>query len=636
MLRSERGFILNRNARPFDRRLFVGYVVGGLAAIFYLPSLVPLRPSMSDSYVFAYNNRAGAVLLLLLVAIGSVWTRGVNLKLSPTGASEPVTLRTLIATLGAVLFSCLAMYMFVGRFGGFGESSYEIDRTWLLSQGRVPYVDFEWPFGIAFLYGPLFFSRMFSIGIVQAYYLFWIVNCVLGTVLLFAVINWIDYPSKFKSAIYLLIYGSWFLSILNMGTHYTLVRYTCPLFFVLVVHKFLKDEGARSRVYAALLAVAFTVVLLLISPETAIAYAFACMCIFLLSDRSRSRRTHAIFAGLLLALAAVFLAALKLHVLDTVKASGGGADSFPISPAPHFILFFTAIFLCGCYLFQRLSERVVHDNTIGLIAFSIPMIAAALGRCDPGHVLMNGLGIFLASMFYVSNYSTAWKWYKAVFAVVLIVLPTLSGIWLYLPSIGKAGLIFLGDSSRDSLIGRSATYLGQEYLTKFGTAKQKAKFEAIIANPKLVASDRIDLTNIYPSWHGMFLAPFGYKPNGFGTYLSNQVDYGHFEGFENANTVDAIHEKLAEIESHPERALLLPDHFETSCQINLPAERLEISVLFAFPYFGKAVHTESVRQPVCDYILARYRLEQAPTLQSYGYGLWIAKSIRHPASQSGI
>ena len=80
----------NQDPRTFRSRLFAAYIVGGLAAIFYLPSLVPLHPSASDSYLFAYNNRAGVAILLLLVVIGSVWTRGLSLKLSTTGVSEPV------------------------------------------------------------------------------------------------------------------------------------------------------------------------------------------------------------------------------------------------------------------------------------------------------------------------------------------------------------------------------------------------------------------------------------------------------------------------------------------------------------------------------------------------------------------
>jgi hypothetical protein len=128
----------------------------------------------------------------------------------------------------------------------------------------------------------------------------------------------------------------------------------------------------------------------------------------------------------------------------------------------------------------------------------------------------------------------------------------------------------------------------------------------------------------------------GGRSTGVGTYLSNQVDYGHFEGFENANTVDAIHEKLAEIKDHPDKALLLPDHFESACQNNLPAVRKEISFWLAFPYFGKAIHPESVRQPICDYIRAHYRLEEEPTPRNFGYGLWVAKSTAGETLQNGI
>jgi len=627
----------NRSSRTFNLRFFLSYVAVGLAAIFYLPSLVPRRPTASDSYLFGYNNRAAVVLLLLLVTIAAIWTKGLALKLPVSSASLPVPRKTLLISLLAVLTGCLAMYLLAGRFGGFGESSYEIDRAWLLSQSRIPYVDFEWPFGVALLYGPLLFSQLLSIGIVPAYYLFWALNCLLGTVLLFAVVNRIDYPTKSKKFIYLILFCSWFLSILEMGTHYTLVRYTCPLYFILVVHRIIKGAGAGSRAYGALLAVAFTAVLLLISPETAVAYAFASICVFALAYSNWKGINLGIFAGLIAALGVVFLAAMKLHILDTVRASGGGADSFPIFFAPFMLLFFAAVFLCACYVYLRLTQRRIDDNTVGLIVFSIPMLAAALGRCDPLHVILNGIGVFLASMFYVSDHKTVWKCYKAAFIVIMVLLPALSLSWLYLPALARCGFNALSESNNGSQISRSLAYLGRKYITYFASPAKRAKWEKTRENPQLTGVPKtVDLSSIYPSWHGTFLAPFGYKPNGFGTYLSNQVDYGHYEGLENANTVDAIHVKLTEIKSHPEKALLLPEHFENSCQVNIPAERHEISILFAFPYFGKAVHPESVRQPICTYILAQYRLEQAPALQNFSYGLWVAKSVEGIASQNGI
>jgi hypothetical protein len=482
------------------------------------------------------------------------------------------------------------MVSLVGRFGGFGESFYGIDRLWLLSQGKTPYVDFEWPFGAALLYGPLLLRHLLPVDLVQAYYILWILNCLLGVVLLFTVINMVDYPTDDKKTIFLLLSWTGFLFILFMGVQYTFVRYLLPLFFVLVVHKFFRQGGVRSRLYGALLAVVFTVILLLNSPETAIAHAFACVCLFLLSAQSRRHVSLLIFAGLLFALAAVFWSAMKLHVLDSVKASGEGADSFPILFSAHLLLFFAAFFVCACYCFQRLTQRSIDDNTIGLIAYSIPMTAAALGRCDPCHVAWNGLGIFMASMFYMSNHAKTWERYKTVFIIFLMIYPALTQTLFYLRFFEKARLDSLSEGSDNS-------------------------------------PDRIDLKRLYPTWHGTFLAPFGYQPNGLGSYLSDQVDYGRFEGMYNANTLDSIEVKLAEIKNRPEKALLLPDKFQHYCKFDLSERRSVIGFWFAIPYFGRAVHPDNLRKPICDYILGNYRMEQQPAPQDFGYGLWIARPV---------
>jgi hypothetical protein len=230
-------------------------------------------------------------------------------------------------------------------------------------------------------------------------------------------------------------------------------------------------------------------------------------------------------------------------------------------------------------------------------------------------------------MFYVSNHKAAWKWYKVAFAVVLIILPTLSGIWLYIPMLGRVGIDYISGNRNTTLISRSLANVIRKYVVEFGTSRQKARIENILAGgPRHPVPDTIRFSALYPFWRGTFLAPFGYRPNGSGDYLSNQVEYGYFHGFENANAVGSVHEKLSEIKAHPEKALLLPDQFERSCQVDVHAERLEISILFAFPYLGRAVHLESVRQPVCDYILSEYRLEEPPSDEDFHYGLWILKS----------
>ena len=129
------------------------------------------------------------------------------------------------------------MVLFAGRFGGILESSYEIDRVWLLSQGKVPYIDFEWPFGVFFLYGPLWLTKILHLSVIQSYDLFWTLASVAGIGLLFATVNLVDYASKRKTPIFLLLYTATPFSIGLMGTHYTMLRYATPFLFILLICK---------------------------------------------------------------------------------------------------------------------------------------------------------------------------------------------------------------------------------------------------------------------------------------------------------------------------------------------------------------------------------------------------------------
>ncbi|MGB9032634.1 MAG: hypothetical protein WCC27_21090 [Acidobacteriaceae bacterium] len=617
-----------------DRRLLAAYVVCSLAVVFYVPYWVPQAASTSDSYVFGYNNRVGTVLALVLVAAGALWTRGWRVQPRAQDASPAVSRKTLLVVLALVLLGCLAMEMLAGRFGGYAESSYGIDRTWLLSQGKIPYVDFEWPFGAGLLYGPLLLGRWLRIGVAQGYYVFWILNCLAGIWLLYAVVNRVNYPTAAKKAIFLLLSGATGgLAVVLMAARYSPVRYAGPLYSILVVDRVLKGNGARARLYGALLSVGLTAALFLISPEIAISHGFACACLFALYSARRKGRWLAGFAELVLALGVVGWAALRLHVLDTLRASGSGADSFPIYFAPGILLYFAALFVCACAAVRRWRAGGAEDNSMGLIAFSIPMAAAALGRCDPAHLVLNGESVFLVSLFYVSRHRVAWKWYKAAFVVFLIALPAAGWAMGVLSVVERVSVDGMGGSGYEGRMSGRFIALRLKVDAMLDRRTHEAKLEAMVADAgNLAAADRRSdfAGRLYPSWQGKFLAPFGYRPNGYGSDLSGRVDYGRFEGFENANTVAAIGEKLGEIREHPEEALLLPEDFESLCEVDVGAERREMTSWFDAPYLGKAVHTVSLRRPVCAEIPGRYRMEVGPGEENYGYGLWVVRGAGSP------
>ena len=537
--------------------------------------------------MFSYNNRAGVLILVACMASGVLWTRGLGLKIPRPVAALPLSRAWLLGALIVVAFGCCGMYLKAVHNGGHNESDYQIERVWLLSQGKVPYADFEFAYGPLLLYGPMFLNRLFSLDVAEAYYAFWAGSWLLGTFFLFHVIDRSNYPTSAKPSIFLTLFFAGAIGIMSMGTNYSLFRFAFPLFLIAKFQNLTRPLS--SAVISAALAAGSTLILLLISPETAIAFSFAAVflfSIFLLRSRNagadRARWTS--ICLLLGALTVEFWIAHKLHMLDTLISDGSGADSFPIFIAPVILLYIGTAFVCSCVLYRRIAEGELTDSNIGFISFSIPMIPAVLGRCDPAHIFWNGLGMFLASMFYISNYAIAWKRYRLWFLLLLVVIP-----WVTLMPL--------------SWVARKSP----------ATARELQRSEA---------TDPLLLDKLYPSWHGGFFAPFGFVPSGRWTVLSPRIDYGHFDAFVNHNSVESIQETIHEIDGDPQRALILSSGFENHCETNPLGQQVVMSMLFGFPYFGRAVHTQSVRKPLCDYILAHYVISQPPNALNYNYGLW--------------
>ena len=462
---------------------------------------------------------------------------------------------------------------------------------------------------------------------------------VAGVGLLFALVNLVDYPTEHKTTIFLLFYAGNLLSILQMGTHYTLVRYTCPLLFILILYK-MGSRGERlgaeiqTKAGATILALCFTGCLLLLSPEMAIAHAFACVLLFFphKSPISAIPMRPPLYLSMLGGLVAIFGFAFKVHVFDTMLASGGGADSFPIPFSIAVLFFFAVVFICACAIVKRWSQPTLNDNSLALILVSIPLLAAALGRCDPEHILFNGMGFILAASFYFSSFPRQWKLYRNCFFASMILIPGVSGIWRVAPVMGGIALRTLAEDSlpghSKGLIAKTAAFAVLHMPPSATKTKQLARLQKI---QQLVTPQTIDFAAIYPGSNAsgptaVFQAPFGYKPNGVGSYLSDRIDYGYYEGVENANTRDAVSRKINELAAHPERPLLLQEHYTDACELDPQAERKEISVLFFFPYTARVSHPENVHQHLCSYISDHYTLAQPPVLENFRYGLWAPKA----------
>jgi len=578
-------------SRVFRKSLFYFAGLCSLAAVFYLPYFIPQQPSNSYSWMFGYNNRAGVLILLAVIGAWVLFTHGLKLNPLPPAPARPLSSKWLMLALLVVICGCCAMYSRAGHYGAYNEANYLIERIWLLSQGKVPYADFEFPYGPLLLWGPLLLKRIFSADVAVGYYIFWTLNWILGTFLLFKLISDSNYPTQAKRSIFLTLFFVGLFGMLCLGTNYTFFRFVCPLFLISRFQQELDRGQQGPKFYSAIQGSGFTLMLLLISPETAIAFAFAAVCVAsIYIVRTSNPASIPQWSSVLLLtslIVAEFWAARRFHEFDTLILDGSGANSFPIFFAPAILLYIGSVFICFCLFYLQVVKGEVSDVNLGIIAVSIPMIAAALGRCDPGHLFWNGLGIFLASMFYISNFAGAWRRYRFWFPLLLVGIPWLAGFAISRIAVHPTG-------HRDDLQRSEAT-------------------------------DPLLLGKFFPTWQGGFFAPFGFDPNAEGSVLSPRIDYGYFDPFINHGAVESIRATVREIEDTPERALILPAKFEDHCQTNPLGQQVAMSVLFGFPYLGHAVHTESLRKPICDYIVAHYRMQQPPAEQSFGYGLWVRK-----------
>jgi hypothetical protein len=132
----------------------------------------------------------------------------------------------------------------------------------------------------------------------------------------------------------------------------------------------------------------------------------------------------------------------------------------------------------------------------------------------------------------------------------------------------------------------------------------------------------LDLNAAYPSYNGVFQAPFDYDPAGYGMYLSNRIDPGYYSGLEFVMTVDSVARKIDELKAHSDRDLLLPDRPDLRCASNPYGEYQTIQLLFTYPFRAKPKNLQNVMAPLCDYIAANYHLVQKPYPQSYGWAVW--------------
>jgi hypothetical protein len=322
-----------RSARAI---VLCGYCLAALAAIFFVPYLVPVHASFSSSYAFGYSNRVGLLLTLGFTGIGALWMIGTPALRIRATENQSVSRKALgVALLGTAVL-CSIGYPFLHSAAPVGDATYLVNRIQMASAGHRPYADFEFAYGPLFLYVPLWAAHLFHISIATAYYWFWVLTELAGVFLLFQVVDDTDIPSRMKSAIFLLLCSASGACVVTGAATYTFTRFALAPWLAFRIYRAAarqSNDKERFRTSFVWVTLSF-VALLLFSPEIAVAFGLGSAAFWLLRANVRSATWWVSYAGMLSAMGTAIYAADRAHVLDTLRTfSAGARDSRSILPA---------------------------------------------------------------------------------------------------------------------------------------------------------------------------------------------------------------------------------------------------------------------------------------------------------------
>jgi hypothetical protein len=552
------------------------FVIVALLAVFVLPRFVPVSPSISDSYLFGYNNQIGVLLLLGFLMVGAAGSKDPGIKFSPSSnTGNNIPRKIILLWMAVFTASGAVMYWRVHGLQGLQESEYLIDRVKMLAAGHRPYRDFEFAYGAVFLYGPRALMLL-HLTAENSYFVFWL-SCLLASVwLLSRTLNMLDYPRCQRVEIFHLLCLLALPMVLCTGVNYTLLRYLPASYLGLLVQRVDGRKERWHRELAISMSLAFTILLLLISPEMALAYVPGTAIYFAVFTKWELKSTASYGAFLLIELSILFTAD-RLDVFETLKAFGGGAFNLPIIPAAHILFFFFNCALVALFVSARIRKGSQGDGMLMVVAVSIGTLFAALGKCDIGHLALSGIGIIIVAMMIASTFSRLWKGYRIAFLAIFVLVPGLFAI-------------AASDAAQQGAVGRVAR--------------------------------EVDLCNTLAQENDTMLAPFGNNPNCGTKSDSPIIDSGYFYGMINALSPATVRRKIDELQNHPERKLLLPEGFNGMCSVNVELQRQYIQLVSIYPFHWKAKHEDSVTEPLCIYVRDNYHATTNLIENGYRFAIW--------------
>lgn len=406
--------------------LIVLGVLCAIAGVFLIPWYVPLHTKViGESYSLGFSNKIAVVSLIIsivLIIVGRFFRR----KPSPAIGwfnSSPILIPSMslayweylvLVLVSVICASAVLLWSYYLINPYWQDAGYYLSRIDLALLGYAPYLDFQFLYGPGMIYAPIILDKISGgyLGIEAAYSWILALMFVLGFITLFLFFRLLKTSSRDRSVVLLLTSLVFFYPNLQLGQ--TPLRYgIVPCALGLGCLLFNRISNVKNASLAVLVVSISGYACFLISPEMFIAVTFgylACIAVFL--------RNHDLKKTLLCSIGISLYVLLAIHentqFFYSIKKFGSGAYNFPIYPNVfNLTLVASALYILsslGLAVLQRPRDPL-SPMIAAFFASAMVLLPAAMGRCDPGHVITNEIILYAVIFVAVIH----WKHYGRVF-----------------------------------------------------------------------------------------------------------------------------------------------------------------------------------------------------------------------------
>ncbi len=553
---------------------------GAVLAVFLVPFLFPPQSGISMSYRFGFNNRV-ALGTLLAVTLGfGLWSRGWGMRLDPMRPVEAPGRAGWLVGGCAGLAGGLALLLWLRApwAAAGGELSYFLDRYAMVELGFKPFRTMTFDYGPLMFYPTVWVHAATALTLRNSYFVCWGAAWMAGTALLWDTLRRIAAAPAYRLGVFVLLFALLLPSLYSGGLNYTPLRYVLAPWFAMLVYGVQRRSVAR----ALLLAFAGFCTVLLYSPEQGVSFLLATLLFFGACVRGRVVVVPLlVFGG---AAGGTLAVARHLGLLQSMLDFGGGGYDLPLLLNTETLLLVALLVLSGCVVIRAFFDGATNRPELYLVAIAAGLLPSALGRADPGHLLINTMPASAVALLALGR-KRGCRVPCVLVCACVIAQTTFMQIW---PGFYGAFGPHVGVNLRQMLHAPG----GGDTVR---IAAERAAVDVVLRGRQ----------------QAHLFAPLGYLQPGWPA-PPLPIATGRFFGF-GLVSERFVEAKLAEIDERGDPVLLLPAAYKSFCWTpDAPYLRGVIRAVLNPWYVPTVKHTGNAAMPMCRYLEAHYAATPEP------------------------